>query len=149
MKTLVIVVIIIGLSAVMGSIIIGRFVFDGKVVDAPYETGLRYDEIEALRAQLNFDIENRNLSIGDNEIIFTLKDKYVRPITDPQIRLIISRPSTFAYDREYPVYFVESGKYKTRVQFPLHGYWDIKVSIIYNWKPVILEKRVYIEKDKK
>lgn len=145
MKTLVIVVTIIGLSAVIGSIIIGKLMFDGKVVDAPYETGLRYDELEALKAELALEILNKNLITGENELVFTLKDKYGRPITDPQITLIISRPYSTRDDREYPVSFAGEGRYSSKVQFPFYGYWDIKIRLIYNWKPVILERRVYVE----
>ncbi len=145
MKTLVIVVTIIGLSAVIGSIIVGKLMFDGKVVDAPYETGLRYDELEALKAELDLEILNKNLITGENELVFILKDKYGRPLTDPQITLIISRPSTTRYDREYPVSFAGEGRYSSKVLFPFYGYWDIKIRLSYNWKPVILEKRVYVE----
>lgn len=145
MKKLVIVVTIIGLSAVIVPIIVGKLMFDGKVVEAPYETGLRYDELEALKAELDLEFLNKNLITGENELVFTLRDKYGRPLTDPQITLIISRPSTTRYDREYPVSFAGEGRYSSKVLFPFYGYWDIKIGLIYNWKPVILEKRVYVE----
>lgn len=145
MKTLVIVVTIIGLSAVIGSIIVGTLTFDGKVVESPYETGLRYDELEDIKAELSLEIVNKDLTIGENDVVFTLKDKYNRPITDPQTTLMISRPSTNKFDREYQISFVEPGRYRAKVFFPVYGYWDIKIGFIYNWKPIILEKRVYIE----
>lgn len=145
MKTLVIIVTIIGLSAVVGSIIVGRMVFEGKVVDKPYETGLRYDEMEKLRAELRLELINKEFHRGENEIIFLLKDSLGKPIAEPHLIFIISRPSTTTYDREYQISFIDSGKYKVKVDFPLYGYWDIRVNLTRNHKPVILEKRIYVK----
>ncbi|GAB4543497.1 MAG: hypothetical protein Fur0020_12980 [Thermodesulfovibrionia bacterium] len=144
MKTLVIIVTIIGLSAVIGSIIVGTMVFEGKVTERPYETGLRYDEMEKAKEEIIFDIETKDLKKGENELIFTLKDKEGRPITDPQLTLKVSRPSTALYDRQYPLNFNSPGRYSARVSFPLHGYWDIKIEFLWHWRPVMIEKRVYV-----
>lgn len=144
MKTLVIIVTIIGLSAVVGSVIVGRMVFEGKVVDKPYETGLRYDELEKTKTELRFELVNKKFHKGENDIIFLLTDSLERPITEPHLILIISRPSTETYDREYKVSFIGPGKYKVKVDFPLYGYWDIKVYLTWDWKSVILEKRIYV-----
>lgn len=144
MKALVIIVTIIGLSAVIGSIIVGRMVFEGKVVDKPYETGLRYDEMEKAKEELRFELVNKKFHKGKNEIIFLLADSLGRPITEPHINFILSRPSTSKYDRGYQVSFIEPGKYKVKVDFPLYGYWDIKIQLTWNWKSVILERRIYV-----
>ncbi len=144
MKALVIIVIIIGLSAVIGSIIVGKAVFDGKVVDMPYETGLAYDEIEKAKKELRFEVLNKELKVGMNEVLFTLKDNNDRPITDPQMVFMISRPSTTRYDSEFTYYFAGEGRYRAEVYFPLHGYWDIRLKLLRDWKPVIIEKRVYV-----
>lgn len=147
MKTLVIIVTIIGLSAVIGSIIVGKSVFEGKVVDKPYEMGLRYDEIEKARASVIFEILNRRIHSGENDIVFTIKERD-KQILDQQIEgLIISRPSTSVYDRRYPVNFVSPGRFSAKVNFPMHGYWDIKIVSRWDGKTVNLEKRVYVEQN--
>ncbi|MFN3479927.1 MAG: FixH family protein [Thermodesulfovibrionales bacterium] len=145
MKTLVIIVTIIGLSVVIGSIIVGRMVFEGKVVDKPYETGLMYDEMEKAKEKLRFELLKNDFHTGENEIIFTLKDNLDGPITYPQLTLTITRPSTGAFDREYQANLIESGKYRAKVNIPFYGYWDIRLSIIWKQKPVILEKRIYVK----
>jgi nitrogen fixation protein FixH len=144
MKALVIIVTIIGLSAVIGSLIVGKAVFDGKVVDKPYETGLLYDEIEKAKKELRFEVLNKELKTGKNEVLFTLKDHLDRPITDPQMVFMISRPSTTRYDREFQFSYAGEGRYKAEVYFPLHGYWDIRLKLLRDWKPVVIEKRVYV-----
>jgi len=144
MKALVIIVTIIGLSAVIGSLIVGTAVFDGKVIDKPYETGLAYDEIENAKRELRFDVLNKELKKGRNEVFFTLRDHLDRPIADPQMVFMISRPSTTRYDREFQYYYAGEGRYRAEVYFPLHGYWDIRLKLLKDWKPVIIEKRVYV-----
>ncbi|MFN3740250.1 MAG: FixH family protein [Thermodesulfovibrionales bacterium] len=143
MKTLVIIVTIIGLSAVIGSIIVGRMVFEGKVVDKPYETGLRYDEMEKAKGELRFELLNTDFHVGSNDIIFTLKDNLDRAIADSHITLILSRPSTRLYDSEYEVNLIEPGKYKAKVNIPLQGHWDVKIRFIYKGQPLDLEKHIY------
>lgn len=148
MKILVTLVIIIGLSAIVGSIFIGKIVFDGKVVENPYETALRYDETMALRSKLILEMENRRLSVGENDIIFILSDSLGMPITDPKIKLMISRPYTTAYDKEYHVSMIEKGKYRAKIRFPLYGHWDIMIKFNYEQRHVNLKKRIYVEKVK-
>lgn len=145
MKALVIIIIIIGLSAVIGSIIVGSMVFDGKVVDKPYETGLIYDEIQKVKSELRFEILNKEFKKGNNEAIFILKDHLGRPKKDPQIVFMISRPSTIRYDREVPLSYIGDGRYRAEVHFPFHGYWDMKVILLNEQIPIILERRVYVE----
>lgn len=143
MKILVIIVTIIGLSAVIGSIIVGKMVFEGKIVDKPYETGLRYDEMEKAKGELRFELINREFHKGENEIIFLLKDSLERPITEPHLVFSISRPSTTKYDREYQVSFIAPGKYMAKVNIPLIGYWDIRISFLKDGKTIVLERRIY------
>ncbi len=143
MKALVVIVTIIGLSAVIGSIIVGKMVFEGKVVDKPYETGLRYDEMEKTKARFIFKLLNKEFHAGDNDIIFSIMDTSGIAVTDPHIILTLSRPSTTTYDREYRVNFIESGKYTARIRIPVAGYWDMKIRFIHDSQTVILEKRIY------
>lgn len=145
MKALVIIVTIIGLSAIVGSIIVGKMVFDGKVVDKPYEMGLRYDEMEREKEDLRFEILNRELYTGENVIIFTVSDIRNGYIKDQYVEFFISRPHTSKYDRKYKADLVESGRYKAKVLFPLFGYWDLKIKIKKDEKTVILEKKVYVK----
>jgi len=143
MKALVIIVTIIGLSAVIGSIIVGNMVFDGKVVDKPYETGLIYDEIQKEKSKFRLEILNKDFKRGKNEFIFMLEDNLGRPKTDSHIVLMISRPSTTRYDREIPLSYFGDGKYRAEVYFPLHGHWDIKARLLNEPIPIVLEERVY------
>lgn len=143
MKTLVIIVTIIGLFAVIGSVIVGMMVFEGKVVDKPYETGLRYDELEKAKEELRFELLNTDFHVGSNDIIFILKDNLDKAITDSQLTLILSRPSTGLYDSEYKVDLIEPGRYRAKVNIPLKGHWDVKIRFLYKGQNLDLEKHIY------
>ncbi|MCX7793854.1 MAG: FixH family protein [Thermodesulfovibrionales bacterium] len=145
MKALVIIVTIIGLGAVAGSIIVGRMVFDGKVVEKPYETGLIYDEIERAKSEMELEILNPVFRKGENELLFMIKDRKGNVPEESRIKLTVGRPYTASFDREYMVNLTGPATFRAKVDFPLYGYWDIRVSLTNNQKPVILEKRIFVE----
>jgi len=47
MKVLIVLIVIIGLAAVLSTILIGDRLFDGTVVDKPYDRGVNWDKIQA------------------------------------------------------------------------------------------------------
>ena len=98
MKTLISSVVIVGLSAVIGAVVIGIKSFDGTVTVKPYEEGLAWDE--AHKVKLNSDI----LKMGENNLQFTLLDKHGASLDlSSAVSLNISRPSTDAYDKTVDV----------------------------------------------
>ena len=56
MKAALIIVTLIGLSAVIGAVIVGRSTFDGTVVDRPYERGLEYDAVQREKAASGWSV---------------------------------------------------------------------------------------------
>ncbi len=146
MKTLVVIVIIVGLLTVAASIIVGSFLFDGRVAERPYEEGLEYDNIERLKSEFSFNLLTEDCKKGENEVIFSIHHREV-PITDLTLNFILSRPGTDRYDNRSMVEYIKPGVYKAKVTFPEYGYWDMKIRIIWQWREVALTKRVYV-KDK-
>ncbi|RJQ53496.1 MAG: hypothetical protein C4526_06455 [Nitrospiraceae bacterium] len=147
MKTLIIIVTIIGLSAVIGSIIVGGMVFDGVVVEKPYEKGLDWDKRRNEKAESgwNVGIEDKIFRTGDNDIYFSVLDKDGGPLTNAQIAVAISRPSTTAYDKSFETSVRRDGKYIASINFPLYGYWDLKISVTREKRNVVFEERIYVE----
>lgn len=149
MRILIIIVVIIGFGAVIGSIVVGQRVFEGKVVDKPYERGLEWDRVQREKAELGWRVDIKNkFKAGNNEIMFSVLDKKGNQLKDIQVSLTISRPATTAYDREFGVLQVD-GVYKSVVNFPLHGNWDLKININENGRNIILEKRIFAEQGDK
>ncbi len=146
MRILIIAVILVGLVAVTGSIIMGQKVFDGKVVDKPYETGLLWDKMQREKAELRVEIKDRNFRTGDNEINFFVLDKEGNPLFDAAVMITLSRPSTTIYDRDYEALKSKDHGYRAVVHLPLYGYWDIKIRVIRRGNDLAFEKRIYSEK---
>lgn len=148
MKTLIIAVTIIALAAVAGSIIVGERVFDGLVVEKPYDKGLLWDKTRSDETELGWNtvIRSRILRTGDNDVIFSVLDKEGKPLEGALVTVLISRPSTTAYDKYYEPSIQGDAPYKASVHFPLYGYWDLEISVRRENKEVVFQERIYVEK---
>jgi nitrogen fixation protein FixH len=149
MKSLIGTVVIVGLAAVIGAVVVGVRSFDGTVTAKPYEEGLAWDEVRKEKAELGWSVklDNTALKIGDNDLRFTLLDKQGTPLVLPSaVSLTLSRPSTDAYDKKIDVEKLSRGLYRASVNFPLYGGWDIKIYLIDNEKKIEFKERVFVER---
>lgn len=149
MKTLISIVVIVGLSAVIGAVVIGIQSFDGTVTAKPYEEGLAWDEAHKDRSELGCSVKLNTgiLKMGDNDLQFNLLDKQGSPLNlSSAVSLSLSRPSTDAYDRRVDVEKLGEGLYRALVNFPLYGQWDIKIYLNKNDKKIEFKERVFVEK---
>jgi nitrogen fixation protein FixH len=149
MKTLIIAVTIIALSAVVGSVIVGKKVFDGTVEEKPYEQGLLWDKIQDQKVESGWRavINNGKIKTGDTEISISVFDKYGKPLSDASVSILISRPSTSAYDRNYETVRRSDNSYAAKVYFPLFGYWGLKIKVAKKEESVIFEERIFAEEE--
>lgn len=149
MKTLISIVVIVGLIAVAGAVIIGIKSFDGTVTAKPYEEGLAWDEARKDKAELGWSVKLNTgiFKMGENDFQFSLLDKQGAPLDlSSAVSLTLSRPSTDAYDRKVDVQKLGAGFYRASVNFPLYGQWDIKIYLIKNDKNIEFKERVFAEK---
>ncbi len=130
MKALLIVISVIGLTAVIGAIVIGTRTFDGTVTPDPYEKGLAWDRERKEReaADLNVRTVIASPHIGHNRLRVTVTDKAAHGVT-AEVRVAVSRPATNHYDRVYPMEHAGEGNYLTDVELPLLGYWELTVTV--------------------
>jgi len=149
MKTLIIIISVIALSAVVATIIIGNETFDGIVVEKPYEQGLLWDKIQDRKIESGWKavINNRTIKTGNAEISISVFDKSGKPLADASVSLVISRPSTSVYDRNYETVRQSDNSYAAKVFFPLFGYWDLKIRVAKKGESVIFEERIFAEED--
>jgi nitrogen fixation protein FixH len=148
MKILIITVTLIALAAVVGSIIVGEKVFDGLVVEKPYDKGLQWDKTRKEKAELGWNavIKKRTFHTGNNDVVFNVLDKDGSPLAGALVTIIISRPSSSAYDKYYETATRGDGIYKASINFPLNGYWDVKINVTQKKRNVVFEEKVYVEK---
>jgi len=145
MKALIIIVTVIALSAVIGSVIVGKKVFDGTVVEKPYEQGLLWDKIRSNKHESGWSavVNNRKFNKGEDEVSISVLDKYGKPLSDASVSILVSRPSTTAYDRNYETLRRSDNSYAAKVYFPLFGYWDLKIKVAKKGESVIFEERIF------
>lgn len=148
MRTLIILVVLAGLTAVAASILVGRQYFDGVVVDRPYERGLDWDRVRHEREATGWqaEVENRSLKVGNNELILSVRDRKGNALAGAEVSITISRPSTKAFDREHKADMSADGLYRAAVFLPLYGYWDIKISILKGGEHADFESRIFAER---
>lgn len=145
MKLLLTIVSIIGLSAVIGAVVVGIRTFDGTVVDKPYERGLAYDAVHHAKeaSGWNTEILSKDLTIGMNDILLSVIDRNGRPVTNVEVTVVISRPSSTSYDKTYTAAATERGLFRITADLPLYGYWDTKVQVTDRSRTVTFEKKLF------
>ncbi|MEW6714216.1 MAG: FixH family protein [Nitrospirota bacterium] len=149
MKSLISIVVLVGLAAVIGAVVVGVKSFDGTVTAKPYEEGLAWDEALKEKAELGWSVklDNAVLKMGDNDLRFALFDKEGAPLDlSSAVYLALSRPSTDDYDRKVDAEKFGEGLYRASVNFPLYGQWDIKIYLNKNDKKIEFKERVFVEK---
>jgi len=148
MKLLLIIVSIIGLSAVIGAVVVGTRTFDGTVVDKPYERGLAYDAVhhEKEVSGWNVEILNKTFASGTNDILLSVTDRNGKPLTDAEITLSISRPSSKTFDKTYAAVKTGNGQFIAKADLPLYGYWTASVQVTEKGKSVAFEKTLFAER---
>lgn len=145
MKTLLVLVTIIGIAAVVGAVVVGMSTFDGTVVDHPYEKGLAWDseQKERVSSGWNVDIMPPSPSVGRNRLYLTVTDRAGKPLSGT-VTLRIGRPSSKAHDRQYGADGTEKpGVYTTSVDFPLYGYWDLDVQVTVQERTIVFRKSMF------
>jgi nitrogen fixation protein FixH len=144
----IIVVVLIGLAAVLGAIIVGSRSFEGIVTKHPYEKGLQWDKIQEERLSLGWkaDFMNSGFTTGENEMVIILRGRDDLPMRDAHAVVTLSRPNTVAYDRTYNFAGTGGGLYRGKVQFPLYGNWDVNIHIVRGGDSLDLVKEIYVEK---
>lgn len=148
MKTVIIIIVIIGLAAVAGPIIVGIKSFDGTVTENPYEKGLIWDEVQNKKHELGWEVELRekHFTTGDNDISISIRDKSGRAVSGSSVSLMISRPSSKTYDRYFDTIQTGEGVFASHVHFPLFGYWNIEVKVTGGEDALLFEKRIFVSK---
>ncbi|TAN40249.1 MAG: hypothetical protein EPN25_08380 [Nitrospirae bacterium] len=152
MKIILMIITAIVLAAVAGTIIVGSRSFDGLVTEKPYEAGLAWDRTRKEKEASGWDIAlaDEKLRQGENPLAVTVTDRSRQLLRDAAVGIKVSRPNTVKLDRTYTAAEAAPGLYSAPVTFPVHGLWDLKITVSKDQKSVSFDKRIYIsEEDKK
>jgi len=138
-------VVLIGIAAVVGAVIMGNMTFDGTVVEHPYERGLRWDRENTLREQSGLEVAiiSPELTVGKGTLEIFVKGSdglsYEGPVT-----LRFSRPETTDLDRRYEATGRGGGRYEALVELPRHGAWEVSVDLRSGGNTVSFMRKVHV-----
>ncbi len=135
------------LAVVAATIMVGMRTFDGLVTENPYEKGLAWDRERRARASLGWQVEiqNARLTVGRNALDVSVRDGQGRDRTDALSGLMVSRPATVRFDRDYPVSTGVQGGQALDVEFPQRGLWDLTFLLRTDAGEHEVKKRVYVD----
>ncbi len=148
MKVFIILIVIVGIAAVVGTIIVGSRSFDGLVVDKPYDRGLQWDQEQRdlIESGLRTEITGKTLQVGVNDITAVVLSKKGEPLKEKHLTIRVSRPSTARYDRMYQAERKQNGQFIARgVSLPLSGAWDIDILVGYEGRQLAFRHRIFAE----
>jgi nitrogen fixation protein FixH len=139
------IIFLIGFLTIAPSIWIGVKYFDGKVVDQPYETGLKYDENKKLIADNGMKLDVVKYSLSDEivQIYFTLDRNEDAKVTDTEFYL--TRPATDKGIVKLDVQMADEWLYSTSLALAEHGHYLLKAKAKIDGKDVMLQKSFYID----
>jgi nitrogen fixation protein FixH len=122
---------ILALTATIGAIVVGSRSFEGLVVDNPYETGLAWDSERRNQEVLGWSValQEAAYKTGKNDLIVMVRDKNGVLLSDAVVSIVVSRPSTRALDRTYPTVVQSNGRYRTEIDLPFYGNWDVVIDV--------------------
>jgi len=131
MRNLIIIISIVVVAATMVTMLVGSHVFDGVVVERPYEAGLSWDEMQKRQSLLGWKVAvvNTSIKLGANELVLAIAERDGSPLNDATVVVTVSRPSTKSYDRTYRAASAGDGRYRVPVSLPLVGLWDIRTEV--------------------
>ncbi len=119
----------LALSATIAAIIYGTRSFEGLVVDKPYESGLAWDRDRRICDRLAWKMFLQPVEVhtGRNEVTIRFFDRFGVPLSNATVTVIVSRPSTRAYDRRCEVSRRTNSAFAAFLDLPLPGAWDVSV----------------------
>jgi nitrogen fixation protein FixH len=122
---------IFALAATIGAIVVGSRSFEGIVVDNPYETGLAWDSEHRNQENLGWSVvlQEAAYKTGKNDLIIMVLDKNGAPLSDAVVSVVVSRPSTRAFDSTYRTVVRPNGLYHAAIDLPLYGNWGVIIDV--------------------
>jgi nitrogen fixation protein FixH len=148
MKALLSLVVIIGMTAVVATVLVGTSTFEGTVVSEPYASGLQWDAQQRARAESGWKVTRSPgpFRQGHNDFSVSVADRDGRPVRDADIILTVSYPSTDRYDRVVRLDRQPDGRYAGSIDLPRSGWWNVLVVITQGGRQARFDDVVHADK---
>lgn len=120
------VVVVAGIGAVLGGIVVGARTFEPTVVEKPYEQGLVHDETKAKRQTLGWHVQNLTPDVAAGDVIlnFNLLGKEKYPLSNAECALRLVRSGNAKATQELAVSGSADGVCSFKTHLPEAGPWN-------------------------
>ena len=147
MRTLLVIVSIIGLGTVVATILVGSSRFEQTVVREPYETGLRWDSERNEREHTGWQVSmmKKRVATGQQYLYIAATDRRSRPLKEVSVEVKFLRPFSGIGDRSYRAERLPSGTFRISVDIPERGRWDLQIMVSQSDRRIIFEDAIYAE----
>ena len=116
----------------------------GVVTENAYEKGLAYNDILAeLKAEKALGW-NATIRYEKGQLHVTIDDRQHQPLTGATVTASIDRPLQQGFNQTIELAPTDTTDYAAPVQFPLHGQWDITLSILWNQQHAHIRQRLMV-----
>lgn len=130
-KILLVAVVLIGLGAVAGAVVVGIISFDGTVVENPYERGISWDTERVRReaSGIRIRIVSTAFRVGANTLVFQAFGDGGEPVADKRLAVRLSRAETDEHDRIYTAIGRGDGTFTFDLDLTLPGRWEMAILV--------------------
>lgn len=137
MRAFLVFVAVVGFGAVVGAVVVGLRVFEGTVVERPYEEGLTWGERqrERMESGLHVALEGKSFRTGGNLVVVRIT-RNGEPAAGEKAGLLLRRPGTGAFTERYDLDGRGDGTYATVAELPLPGRWEAVITVYQSGRPL-------------
>jgi nitrogen fixation protein FixH len=131
MKTMLAIVVAIGLASVIATLWLGTSSFEPTVVKDPYEHGLHHDQERHARDRLGWHarFDPAALRAGGAALPFELLDGKGAPLDGATVQVALTRPAGGGDARTGQARPLGGGRYQLEAGFAAPGFWDVRLDV--------------------
>ncbi len=128
-------------------IIIGSRTFERTVVKDPYETGLRWDEIQRQRRESGWNVVflSRHAVAGRNDIVLSARDPNGRPLSGAAIVVKLEGPPPGGAVRQSAATQGSDGNFYAVIDIPQRGSWMAAITVTRGGRTIAFEEMLSVE----
>ena len=149
MKTVIWLIIAMGITAVVGAVVVGNIYRDDEVVDNAYEKGLNWDKERNRMRELGWSVQASSIVIKDKraQLVLAMKDRDGAALTLPleSIRVSASRPAGGIANIPCTISRTDNAHIKALCELGAYGKWDFIIDVVTNSGTVRFIEPSYIK----
>jgi len=147
MRTFLFVVVSVVITATAAMIIVGTRTFEGTVVKDPYETGLRWDQIQRQRRESGWSVAflSPYARTGRNDVVLSVRDRNGQPLGGAVVVLQLKGPASSAAGNNARAEEQHDGNFHAVMDIPERGSWTATITVTRGSRSIEFEDTLFVE----